>query len=244
MSREREQDARVSGPSRRRVSVVGRRGGCPRIRRQRNATRVRGGRALGLDDEYARAAAQSPLLLWKTRTAAREQRQAWSVVRELIAEYVENDGRLNDHYCRCRRSATWAGSLPLSGGRLPLSGQIPEGVGIEQRLVELASLKVAQFAQRRVAHGLPDAAAQVGAWQRRSVDRAGYWATEAGAERRGSSSRKVPLEVWRRLAGPRRFSPPVASRAGAVRGITGLPVVPRFPTSLHISEGEPGAAGD
>jgi hypothetical protein len=31
------------------------------------------------------------LEVWKTRNAARERRQAWSVVRELIAEYVEND---------------------------------------------------------------------------------------------------------------------------------------------------------
>jgi hypothetical protein len=30
----------------------------------------------------------------ETRSAARERRQAWSVVRELIAEYVENGGRL------------------------------------------------------------------------------------------------------------------------------------------------------
>jgi hypothetical protein len=195
-------------------------------------TRARVGRRVGAS---SCAIAAAPV---ETRTVARERRQAWSVVRELIAEYVETTDGFNDHYCRCRRSATWAGSLPLSGGRLPLSGQIPEGVGIEQRLVELASLKVAQFAQRRVAHGLPDAAAQVGAWHRRSVDRAGYWATEAGAERRGSSSRKVPLEVWRRPAGPRRFSPPVASRAGAVRGITGLmqtrsATVPRSPPGFR-----------
>jgi hypothetical protein len=69
--------------------------------------------------------------------------------------------------------------------------------------VELPALKVAHFAQRRVADGVRDAAAQVSACHRRSVEGAGYWATEVGAERRGSSSRRVPLEVWRRPAGPR-----------------------------------------
>ena len=43
--------------------------------------------------------------------------------------------------------------------RLPLSGQILEAVRVEQRLLELAPLKVAHVAQRRVSDDLSGTAA-------------------------------------------------------------------------------------
>jgi hypothetical protein len=39
-------------------------------------------------------------------------------------------------------------------------GQIPEAIGVEQRLLELATLEVAHVAQRRGADDLVDAAAE------------------------------------------------------------------------------------
>jgi hypothetical protein len=62
---------------------------------------------------------------------------------------------------RCRRSAGWARSLLPSGP--PLTGQVLEAVGVEQRLVELAALEVAHLGERRIADELLDAAAQRGA---------------------------------------------------------------------------------
>jgi hypothetical protein len=58
----------------------------------------------------------------------------------------------------------------LQDRRLPLPWQALEGVGIEERLVELSGLKVAQFAERWVGDDLPGAAAQRGARHRWSLD--------------------------------------------------------------------------
>jgi len=58
----------------------------------------------------------------------------------------------------------------LQHGRLPLTGQVLEGVGVEQRLVELLALEVAHFAGQRVGDDLSDAAAQRGARHSRSLD--------------------------------------------------------------------------
>jgi hypothetical protein len=58
--------------------------------------------------------------------------------------------------------------LGLHDRRLPLARQVFEGVGVEQRLVELAPLEVAHLGERRVADDLLDAAAQLGVrqWRR------------------------------------------------------------------------------
>jgi hypothetical protein len=55
--------------------------------------------------------------------------------------------------------------LSLQDRRLPLARQVLESVGVEHRLVELAALFGAHFAERRVGDDLPDAAAQRGARQ-------------------------------------------------------------------------------
>jgi hypothetical protein len=59
----------------------------------------------------------------------------------------------------------------LQDRRVPLAGQILDGVGVQERLVELAPLKVAHIAERRVADSLPDSAAQRGARNEPSLDR-------------------------------------------------------------------------
>jgi hypothetical protein len=51
--------------------------------------------------------------------------------------------------------------LGLQNRRPPLTGQIFEAVGVEQRLVELAPLLVAHLRQRRVADDLLDATAEL-----------------------------------------------------------------------------------
>jgi hypothetical protein len=51
--------------------------------------------------------------------------------------------------------------LCLEDRRLPLPRQVLEGVGVEQRLVKLATLAGAQFRQRRMSDHLLDAAAQL-----------------------------------------------------------------------------------
>ena len=52
---------------------------------------------------------------------------------------------------------------------LPLPWQVLEGVGVEQRLEESASLIGVQVAERRIADDLLDAAAQLGARHAQSV---------------------------------------------------------------------------
>jgi hypothetical protein len=63
---------------------------------------------------------------------------------------------------RGRRRAASAGSVPPQDRRLPLPRQILKGAGLEQRLVELTPLKVAQLHEWWVADDLLDAAAQLG----------------------------------------------------------------------------------
>jgi hypothetical protein len=85
----------------------------------------------------------------------------------------------------------WARSLCLQDRRLPLTGQVLEDVSVEQRLVELPAMKVAHFPERRVGDDFLDAAAQRGAGQWRSLDRAGYRARRLfWAKYSASSSRQ------------------------------------------------------
>ena len=81
-------------------------------------------------------------------------------------------------------------------------GRSFEAVGVEQRLLELLTLEIAHFGERRVATTLPDAAAQRGARHRRSLDRAGY-----GAGRVGRRARKEcgPTGVTAKGATKRRL---------------------------------------
>src|SRR5919109_5302132 len=148
---------------------------------------------------------RAELLLWKTRCAAREPPKAWGVVHEVIAEYVANDARLPRTLRLVAADDPQLGPVlfRLQDCRPPLAGQILEGVGIEYRLVELPSLKVAHLAQRPAAYDLPDGAAQVSACHWRSVDRA-----VLGGRSRSRTSRVVP-PTRRVLVGmcPRALAP-------------------------------------
>jgi len=61
--------------------------------------------------------------------------------------------------------------LSLHDRRLPLPRQILKDAGLEQRLVELAPLKLVELGERWVADDPLDAAAQLGARHRQSLDR-------------------------------------------------------------------------
>src|SRR5215208_3916595 len=65
--------------------------------------------------------------------------------------------------------------LRLQNRRLPLPRQILEGAGLEQRLVELAPLRVVHLAERRIADDLLDAAAQLSARHRRRPYQGQRW---------------------------------------------------------------------
>ena len=60
--------------------------------------------------------------------------------------------------------------LRLENRRLPLAGKILEGVGVEQSLVELATLLAAHLGERRVRDGGPDSATQLWARHRLRTD--------------------------------------------------------------------------
>jgi hypothetical protein len=80
--------------------------------------------------------------------------------------------RADRRAARSPGSPRWTYALP-SGSRRA-KPQVLEAGGVEQRLVELTTLKIAQL-HEWVAHDLPDPAAQIGARHRQSLDQTGYW---------------------------------------------------------------------
>jgi hypothetical protein len=75
-----------------------------------------------------------PTVSWKTRSAGRKPPQACDVVLEVIAEYVENNGRLPAERLRLVDADDPQRGPVLFGvqdRRLPLRGQVLEVVGIE-----------------------------------------------------------------------------------------------------------------
>ena len=138
--------------------------------------------------------------------------------------------------------------LCLQDRRLPLPRQILEAFRVEQHLVELPALKLAHFAERRVADYLPDAAAQRGAGHWWSLDRAGIWGVRVRAGRpcslRNNGGRPLrgeplkptllPLEV--NLLRFRIYLDEVAHRVDDEQ--------PRSGEGLALLEGEPGGVPD
>src|SRR5215211_7520016 len=113
---------------------------------------------------------------WKTRSAATAPSWAWlSSARRSRSTSMASDS-FHGFLRLIAADDPQLGPVlfGLQDGRLPLPRQILEGVSIEQRLLELPSLKVAHFAQRRVGHDRPHAAAQVSACHWGSLDRAKY----------------------------------------------------------------------
>jgi hypothetical protein len=83
---------------------------------------------------------------------------------------------------RCR-SAAGAGSARPQDRRLPLAREVLEAAGVEQRLLELAPLKLVQLHEWWVADDLLNAAAQLNARPLAEGSRAGYWAGDVAGER-------------------------------------------------------------
>jgi hypothetical protein len=94
-------------------------------------------------------------------------------------------------FARCLRAVSLCShprscrSIPVElDRRLPLSGQVLEGVSVEQHLLEIAALMIAHVAEWRVGDDLLDAAAQQGARHWQSLRRRGYWFGDVTGEHR------------------------------------------------------------
>ena len=75
-------------------------------------------------------------------------------------------GLLSRAFSRRYSAAASAGSVPPPGiAALPFPRQILEAAGLEQRLVELSTLKLAHLREWRISDDLLDAAAELGARQ-------------------------------------------------------------------------------
>src|SRR5829696_4085568 len=91
-------------------------------------------------------------------------------------------------------------------------------LALEQRLVELTALKIAQLQQRHVADDLLDAATEPGARHWQSLDRTGDWAGDVAnlgawrAIRHGAPGRRVDL------LGREQHDRPSRSASGGVHG--------------------------
>ena len=96
---------------------------------------------------------------------------AWHQRRRRSEARRTRPSSLRSAFSRSRRPGAAAGSSPPANRRQPLPRQVLEAVGLEQRLVELAPLRIVHFGQRRVADDLLDAAAQLGARHWQSLDR-------------------------------------------------------------------------